>query len=70
MQRFFRVTPPSVHQMVLWLEKAGLITRQPGIARSRKKRLRTISLFSLGQTCDPTPKDSIWAAEAVVGRVG
>ena len=34
MQRFFLVTPPSVHQMVLSLEKAGLITRQPGVARS------------------------------------
>ena len=33
-QRFFQVTPPSVHQMVLSLEKAGLITRQPGVARS------------------------------------
>jgi DNA-binding MarR family transcriptional regulator len=30
MQRFFQVTPPSVHQMVLSLEKAGLITRKPG----------------------------------------
>ncbi len=34
MMRFFRVTPPSVHQMVLSLEKAGLISRQPGIPRS------------------------------------
>lgn len=34
MQRHFRVTPPSVHQMVLTLERAGLIRRQPGIARS------------------------------------
>ena len=34
MQRFFQVTPPSVHQMVLSLEKAGLITRKPGAARS------------------------------------
>jgi hypothetical protein len=32
--RFFRVTPPSVHQMVLALEQAGLIERQPGVARS------------------------------------
>lgn len=32
--RFFRVTPPSVHQMVLGLEKAGLISRKPGVARS------------------------------------
>lgn len=34
MIRFFRVTPPSVHQMVLSLEKAGLISRQPGMPRS------------------------------------
>lgn len=34
MQRHFRVTPPSVHQMVLTLERQGLIRRQPGIARS------------------------------------
>ena len=34
MMRFFRVTPPAVHQMVLTLEQAGLISRQPGVARS------------------------------------
>ena len=34
MQRFFGVTPPSVHQMVLTLEKAGLIKRTPRTARS------------------------------------
>ena len=34
MQRHFRVSPPSVHQMVLGLERHGLIQRQPGIARS------------------------------------
>jgi DNA-binding MarR family transcriptional regulator len=34
MMRFFRVTPPSVHQMVLSLEKARLISRQPGVPRS------------------------------------
>jgi DNA-binding MarR family transcriptional regulator len=34
MMRFFRLTPPSVHQMVLTLEKVGLISRQPGAARS------------------------------------
>ena len=36
MQRFFGVTAPSVHQMVLALEKAKLITRQPRQARSIK----------------------------------
>ena len=34
MQRHFRVSPPSVHQMVVTLERAGLIRRQPGVARS------------------------------------
>ena len=34
MQRHFGVTPPSVHQMVLTLERAGMIRRQPGVPRS------------------------------------
>jgi Mn-dependent DtxR family transcriptional regulator len=34
MQRHFGVTPPSVHQMVVTLERAGFIRRQPGVARS------------------------------------
>jgi len=33
-QRFFRLTPPTVHQMLLTLEKARLISRQPGMPRS------------------------------------
>ena len=34
MQQYFRVTPPSVHQMVLTLEANGFIERIPGKARS------------------------------------
>ena len=34
MQRFFQITPPSVHSMVLTLERRGLIRRSPGQARS------------------------------------
>jgi DNA-binding MarR family transcriptional regulator len=34
MQRHFRVSPPTVHQMVLGLERDGFIRRQPGVARS------------------------------------
>ena len=34
MQRHFRVSPPSVHQMILTLERVGLIRRQPGVPRS------------------------------------
>jgi Mn-dependent DtxR family transcriptional regulator len=34
MQEYFRVSPPSVHQMVLTLERAGLIRRKPTAPRS------------------------------------
>jgi Mn-dependent DtxR family transcriptional regulator len=34
MQRHFQVTPPSVHRMVVELERLGLIRRQPGVPRS------------------------------------
>jgi len=34
LQQHFRVSPPSVHQMVLTLERQRLIKRLPGVARS------------------------------------
>lgn len=34
MQRYFEVSPPSVHQMVVTLEKRGYIARIPGQGRS------------------------------------
>ena len=34
LQRHFGVSPPSVHQMVLTLERTLLIRRKPGVARS------------------------------------
>jgi SOS-response transcriptional repressor LexA len=33
-QRFFCVTPPSVHQMIIQLERLGFIRRTPRQARS------------------------------------
>jgi repressor LexA len=33
-QRFFRVTPPTVHQMIVELERRGLITRVSGQPRT------------------------------------
>jgi len=36
MVRYFRVTPPSVHAMIVKLEELGLITREPGVARSAR----------------------------------
>lgn len=34
LQAYFKVSPPSVHQMVLTLHARGLITREPGRPRS------------------------------------
>ena len=34
MRRHFGVTPPAVHQMILTLERQGLIRRTPGLPRS------------------------------------
>jgi hypothetical protein len=36
MVKFFRVTPPSVHGMVVKLEELALITREPGVPRSAR----------------------------------
>jgi repressor LexA len=47
MQRYFRVTPSSVHQMVLSLESRGTITRVPGKARSIKLALGRAELPDL-----------------------
>jgi len=34
MQQYFGTSPPAVHQMVMTLERRGLIERTPGMARS------------------------------------
>ena len=34
MQRYFRVSPPAVHQMILTLEARGLVERVPRTPRS------------------------------------
>jgi len=36
-QRFFRVTPASVDQMILTLEPAALIRRRPGVGRTIRR---------------------------------
>ena len=36
MQGYFQVSPPSVHQMIVSLDKQGFIERTPGQARSLK----------------------------------
>ena len=44
MQAYFGVTPPTVHQMVLQLEKRGLIRRRPGQPRSIELLLPAASI--------------------------
>jgi Mn-dependent DtxR family transcriptional regulator len=36
MQRYFQVSPPSIHQMIVNLERKGLISRVPGQGRTIK----------------------------------
>ncbi|MBI1895620.1 MAG: helix-turn-helix domain-containing protein [Acidobacteria bacterium] len=40
LQRYFDVTPPSVHNLIVTLERRGLIKRTPGRARSIEVLLR------------------------------
>lgn len=47
MQRYFRVSPPSVHQMILTLEANGLIERIPGQGRSIRLLLERKNLPDL-----------------------
>src|SRR3546814_15677158 len=55
MQRYFRVSPPSAHQMVLTLERPGLLRRQLGNARRNQVLVDTQHLPVLrpAQPCKP-----------------
>jgi Mn-dependent DtxR family transcriptional regulator len=46
-QRFFCVTPPSVHQMIIQLERLGFIRRTPRQARSIELLVPTEGLPTL-----------------------
>ena len=47
MAAFFGVSPPSAHQMVVTLERRGLLARTPGRARSLRVLLPTTALPDL-----------------------
>jgi repressor LexA len=59
MQRFFQVTPPCVHQMVLTLERRGFIRRVPGQARSITLLVPPESLPPLQRPQDHASKPEI-----------
>src|ERR1700740_671939 len=54
-QEYFRVSLPSVHQMVLTLERAGLITRQPKPSQHRGARsFETLARVNLNAGHNPS----------------
>lgn len=59
MQRFFRVTPPVVHQMLLTLEKAGLISRTPGATRAIAVQVNRSQLPALQPEYAQTVKSTV-----------
>jgi DNA-binding MarR family transcriptional regulator len=59
LRRYFCVTPPSVHQMVLTLERSGLIHRQPGVARSIKVLVDPDAIPPLQPTTEQPVKSSV-----------
>jgi LexA DNA binding domain len=59
LRRHFRVTPPSVHQMLITLERAGLIRRQPGVARSIQLLIDPTTLPPLLASRDQPVKSAV-----------
>jgi Mn-dependent DtxR family transcriptional regulator len=51
LQRHFKVSLPSVHQMLVTLERRGLIRRRPGVARSIELLVPPESLPVLDTAC-------------------
>ena len=59
LQRHFRVTGPSVHSMIVTLEQAGLIQRQPRRPRSITVLIDPASLPLLRSSNEQTVKTSV-----------
>ena len=59
LQRHFRVTGPSVHGMVVTLERAGLIRREPGRARTIAVLVEPALLPQLRPRSDQPVKTSV-----------
>lgn len=51
--KFFRITPPSVHSMIVKLEELGLITREPGVARSVRVAIPKEEIPDLEEVAGP-----------------
>ena len=53
MVQYFRVTPPSVHGMVVKLEQLGLVSREPGVPRSVRVAIPESEIPALEQVPGP-----------------
>ncbi len=56
MQRYFRVSPPSVHEMVKTLDRRGFISREPGKPRTIRVLLSRAELPDL-ESDDSSPRE-------------
>jgi len=68
-QRFFRVSPPTVHQMILNLEARGLLARAPGKPRSLRVLLQSEKLPGLTSPGTP-PQERRAKGEAGAHETG
>ena len=59
LQNYFRVTPPTVHQMIVRLDEKGLIAREPGKARTIRVLVPPEALPDLGQSLDRYPPSTL-----------
>lgn len=62
MAAFFDVSPPSAHQMVVTLERRGLIERTPGQARSLRVLLPPEAIPDLGAGMAPLRQGAAFEA--------
>lgn len=69
MQQYFGTSPPAVHQMVLTLEKRGLITRTRGQPRSIVLRVAAEHLPPLGEAEAAQPATAEVQGENPLSRV-
>jgi (p)ppGpp synthase/HD superfamily hydrolase len=65
MQRYFRASPPTVHQMVLKLEEKGLISRIPNTPRSIKVVVPSNQIPELGEPIERKGEilKQVWSQE-------
>jgi hypothetical protein len=65
---YFRVSPPSAHQMIVHLEDKGLITRKPGVPRSIRVAVPSKQLPALEDDDEHVPPATVPIDEVLAER--